>query len=298
MNGPSFTLACGTVLAAPELLLTLPAELYHASPGVSASGLKKFARSPAHYKYAPRKESDAFRLGAFFHSFTLEPELFAASHIVEPSDAPARPTKAMREAKKPSPESQARVAFWDEWDAKNEDKTVVTAAEFARLNGMLASVRDHADASRLFRSKGRAEASAFARHAETGLWLRSRFDFIPDEGPFSDAIVDVKTCEDASEHEFARDAANYRYHVQAAFYLDQAARVGVERERFIFAASEKSEPYPCNLLELHRDSEEIRKGREIYERQLRLFAECVELDSWPAYGSRVRKLTLPAWALS
>lgn len=64
-------------LVGAGLLPRIPIEVYHQHPSVSKSQLDQFARSPAHYLAsltAPRKETQAMRIGSLFHGLVLEPE--------------------------------------------------------------------------------------------------------------------------------------------------------------------------------------------------------------------------------
>jgi hypothetical protein len=40
----------------------------------------------------------------------------------------------------------------------------------------------------------------------------------------------------------------------------------------------------------------VEQGRKEYLDDLRVYAECVENESWPAYPDDVLALTLPVWA--
>lgn len=279
---------------APSLILDMPNEHYHRMPGVSCSNLKSFRKSAAHYRFGERKTSPALATGTALHTLVLEPDSFAANYVTEPSDGPRRPTKAQLNAKKPSPDSLAAMAYWGGWDEANKYKMVLTYEDARMLQGIARSIREHPQARKALQCNGRAEASAFSVHAGTGLVTRSRFDFMPDEGDFSDAYVDIKTAIDAGPWGFAKAAHTYGYHMQAPFYMDNGARVGESRERFVFIAVEKEPPYAVAVYEL--DADAVSLGRETNERLMSYFAECADFDSWPAYSQEVQPLSLPSYA--
>jgi hypothetical protein len=54
-------------------------EEYHSLPSISATGLKTFLKSPAHFKAQKGNNEDtpAFRAGRMIHSGVLEPETLA-----------------------------------------------------------------------------------------------------------------------------------------------------------------------------------------------------------------------------
>src|SRR5690606_17441448 len=58
---------------------------YHSGAGISCTGLKKIAVSPAHYKHGEFKQTAAMFTGSATHSAILEPDLFAKQYVTLPS---------------------------------------------------------------------------------------------------------------------------------------------------------------------------------------------------------------------
>ena len=65
----------------PGIYKEISNEEYHKGPGLSASGLKRLARSPDLYKNMPYKGSKAMELGTATHCAVFEPERFEAEFI-------------------------------------------------------------------------------------------------------------------------------------------------------------------------------------------------------------------------
>ena len=93
----------------------------------------------------------------------------------------------------------------------------------------------------------------------------------------ADMIVDLKTTKDASYNGFMRSVKKYKYHKQAAFYLD-----AVQATRFIIIAVEKTPPFNINVFELGDDM--IDEGRDMYNHELEVYKYCEENDYWPGAG--------------
>jgi exodeoxyribonuclease VIII len=109
-------------------------------------------------------------------------------------------------------------------------------------------------------------------------------------------IVDLKSTEDASAEGFAKSAWNFRYWVQAAWYVDGIEQATGQRpDAFVFAAFEKSAPYACAFY--FADEAMLDMGRREYRRLLRVLADCTAADRWPGYTTDVMPLGVPAWAL-
>ena len=124
-----------------------------------------------------------------------------------------------------------------------------------------------------------------------GIECRCRPDAVTERG----VIVDLKTTRDASPEEFARSIAQYRYHVQAAFYSDgYRAAFGEAPRGFVFIAVETEAPY---LVAVYVASEAMtQRGRIDYQADLDTFRWCRDHNDWPGYSGHPLTIDLPKWA--
>ena len=139
--------------------------------------------------------------------------------------------------------------------------------------------------------EGIAEKTIIWDDLATGAPCKARPDFVTQRMG-STFIVDLKTTEDASPRGFSRSAYKYRYHVQAAFYLDGYEQAhGVTPEAFIFIAVEKNPPYlvACYIY----GPEDLSLARETYRANLATYLECRNSNSWPGYPEIINPLELP-----
>jgi hypothetical protein len=267
-------------------LLSMPAGQYHAHPAVGHSGLVRIMRSPAHYReYVanPPEPTPAMLFGTAVHTAILEPENFARDYVVAP--------KFDRRTK------EGKVAA-EVWEAENAGKTPLTAEQMEAINKMVESIRAHAGAARLL-SNGLAEISGFWVDQETGIECKCRPDFMvvaEDRPEELVAIIDVKTCTDASIEGFSRAIATLGYDVQAAFYTDGIKALIGRTLPFYFIAVEKDAPY---AVACYKASDEvIEVGRAKYRAALQLLKWCRDNDQWPAYqpNGEIEEINLPRWA--
>jgi hypothetical protein len=255
-----------------EIVHNMPAEIYHATRALSKSGLDKFRRSPAHFRAwqdgeIKNESSPALEFGTAAHMAVLEPELFIAKYTSFSGDKRTKEGKAA-------------------WQAVlDSGKTPLTEDQWQCVNGVAASVHAHPAAADLINSikPGHFEVSAF--DVLEGISVKARIDGLGD-----DFIIDLKTTQDASESAFAKSVAQFRYHVQAAWYQKIT---GINR--FIFIAVEKEAPYGVACYEL--DQQAIDAGIRFIEETLPMYRECQALNSWPCYSSTTKTLSLPGWAL-
>lgn len=255
---------------------------YHALDAVGKSDLDKIARSPMHWKYAVRKEEEtaAMYIGSAVHCAVLEPERFPADYAIAlPTELCDRRTK----------EGKAQHAAFME---QHGGKTVLAFEDGALCGHIAKAVKSHPRAAALL-SAGQPEVSALWSDEEFSVRCRARFDWITPDG----LLLDLKTTLDASPRGFAKSCANFRYHVQAAWYLDgYQAATGDLPLGFVFIAVEKTPPYAIALYEL--DAEAIDLGRALARRDLSRYANAREFDTWPGYGDAIQPLALPRWALN
>ena len=266
-------------------IFTIPEDQYHAIRVVSSTLLKEMRKSPAHAraylnqpveseKSLSEEKKKSFRDGKLIERAILEPHRNKGL-VVKP--------KGMSFA----------TAEGKQWKAAQGAAEIITAEEDAMLKGIVANVHADADVSAILKAKGKTQPSLFAVDEETGLQLKARLDWLSD----GNAILDIKSTvtADPDLHGFPREVAKYRYHIQAAFYLDMCARLGVRKDCFIFLAIEKKAPYAVTPIQL--DALSINKGREEYRRLLLKYKQCKETNSWPFYSSGIQIVTVPDWAL-
>lgn len=249
----------------------------------SKSGLDQVAKSPAHYAAwcagVEEEPTAAMRFGTAFHMAVLEPARFAESYVQAPDlSAYGHPSsKAYKEAK----------VLWMQEHAGRE---LISADDLETIRAMTEALRAHPLARNLIVG-GTAEASLRWVDPATGLACKGRVDYwLPEIR----TAVDVKTTEDASPTGFAKSVANYRYHVQDAFYRRGFDSIGQPIEHFLFVAVEKKAPHAVSVC--YCDDAARKRGEQLADRDMRRLAECLRSNSWPAYGEGLNALALPAWA--
>lgn len=181
-----------------------------------------------------------------------------------------------------------------EWVSEQEAKglVVLTPARFERVQGMTEAVLAHPLASSWLALDGHPEASVFATDPETGIRLRCRFDYLPDDPR---ASIDLKSTADASPRGFKSRAHDLKYHVSRAHYLHTAALAGVPRQEMVFIAVENVAPFKVAVYQF--DREQVERG-EIEARRARLrLARCLETNTWPGYSTELEFLEAPAYAM-
>ena len=253
---------------------------YHASPEISKSGLDLVHRSPLHFwnRYLNpdriiEPPTEAMVLGSALHTRVLEPHLFADEYAVAPEGIDRR-TK----------EGKLR---WADFEQEAAGKILLKADDATRIDAMAEAVRQHRAAKFLLTMPGKAEQSYFWTDDATGEKCKCRPDWHSADGKI---IVDVKTTEDGSPGKFLRSSVlGFRYHVQAAFYMQGLP----DAEVFLFVVVEKKPPFAVAVYSL--PPKLIERGLEEAQADLHLIASCRAASMWPSYSDEIEELPLPRW---
>ena len=256
---------------------------YHAHAAVSKSHLDQVARSPLHYwaryldpnRIVP-EPTPAMAIGSAVHTHVLELDQWDARYVSAP-DGIDRRTKAGK-------------AEWEAFTTAATGRTVLPKADADLVMRMAHSVFTHPAAAMLLALPGKAETTHMWTDAATGLQCKCRPDWLTDDGRL---LVDLKTTEDAGRG-FAKSIAQWRYHVQASWYLDGIEQAtGTRPEQFLFACVEKKAPYAVAVYAA--DAEMIAAGAQTAARDLDVLATCKAANAWPGYSDQIEPISLPPW---
>jgi len=216
-------------------------------------------------------------IGSAVHTHVLELDQWDARYVTAPEGIDRR--------------TKMGKAEWEVFTTASTGRTVLTKGDADLVMRMGRAVFGHPAAAMLLGLPGKAETTHMWTDAATGLQCKCRPDWLTDDGRL---IVDLKTTENASPREFARSIAQWRYHVQAAWYLDGVEQsTGTRPEQFLFVVVEKKPPFACAVYAA--DAEMIAAGAKAAARDLEVLATCKAADAWPGYSDQIEPISLPAW---
>lgn len=237
-------------------------------PSISATGINRLVNQcPALYwetsRLNPKRVAEeprrALDVGKAAHALTLgEPEFARYFAVLPFDDLRTKEARAWR-------------------DKMEEDgKTVLRADDFATVQAMSAAMRRSPQVARAFQ-EGKAERSLIWQDAETGVYLKSRPDWLADD-PGMQLTLEYKTCRTLDPRKLAQAFFDYGYHIQAALVLDGIQAVLGVTASVAHICQEKESPYlaECRMF----TPEQINFGRQEYRRGLRIFRSC--WDAWKA----------------
>lgn len=260
---------------APGFYEDIPEAEYHADrTSLSVSGAKVLLKAPALFRWQQDHpvHKDVFDFGSAAHALVLDAGM--DSIYVTPLD-----------------EFRTKDARAEKAEAQRTGLSIITPADWLKVCDMADALSSHRLASRLL-SEGKPEVSAYALDEASGVMRRGRFDWLG-----SNILTDYKTAASSEPNTFVKAAANFGYHMQAAWYADLAADLGHPADAFAFIAQEKEAPYLVTVIELPAELVDI--GRDRNRRALERFRDCAESGLWPGYvpDDTFAQPAAPRWAL-
>ena len=242
---------------------------YHASNGVSRSGLSKIKKSPLHYweEYLdPGREREqpgkALVLGSMVHTLCLEPEKFDSEFaVLEKVDLRTTAGK------------QAKALF----EERSHGKMIAQQDWYQLAQEISKKVIDHPRFDQLMYGAN-IEQSIYWVDEDTGLLCKTRPDIWNAQ---ISVLCDLKTSADSSHEAFGYSVKNYDYHMQAAMQIDgvfKATGQNIAGKRFCFFVAQTERPHKPYLYTL--DERMIELGRTEYKNCLKILKKCQESNKW------------------
>lgn len=266
----------------PGIYAGIPFEDYTACDAVNSSKLKELARSAQHLKYtidAGSKDTPQLQLGRIIHTRVLEPDLFEQTYVIEP-----------KVDKRTTVGKEAHAAFLLE----NAGKICISQDDRTIAEGIYDNIMNHPDGRKIFELDGQNELSVITMDPVTGMRRKIRIDrHMMWDGALT--LFDIKSTRDASPAGFPNEIRKYLYHLQGAYYLDNAAVAHeITHDQFIIIAGETKPPFAVGIYKIDQPS--IDKGHSLWRKYLKQYQECVQTNVWPGYTTSIQELGLPGWA--
>jgi len=255
----------------------MEADAYHATDAISKSGLWTIhKKTPLHYRYGDRKETDAQTFGSAAHTAVLEPGLFETRFYRGPDN---RRGNAWKAAKELADQTGREALTEDDYDDALRLRDALQKNEIVR---------------RLTAGTPSIEQSAFWNDPKTGELCRVRPDIYNHD---INVMADLKSTTDARAKEWLHNSAiKHGYHMQDAFYTAGWQRAGGGSvDAFLFIVVERDAPFASCVYEFPEPVKKL--GRDLVRSSLDRFHECKKTGVWPAYDSGVVELAFPDWAM-
>jgi hypothetical protein len=215
------------------------------------------------------KITSSMRIGIAFHMRVLEPRRF-------------KEEVAVYEGRRDLRTLEYRTFLED---SNLDPRNALSPSEAEQVQHMYEALEQNEHAFHLL-TRAIPEATAYAKHHETGLWLKARPDAL-----HKDRIVDLKTT--APKHfrplGFREHAKRYGYPLQVGFYALVTRLIGFDIKAAHIVAVENE--FPFDVVPYRIDQPKLEILIAEIENALRGYAECLATGVWPGVG-RNRELDL------
>jgi len=270
-------------------------EEYLAVDALSSSDMRLLARSPWHYRNrVPMQQTRAMLNGTLVHCAMLEPAALEQRYAIVPEDAPRRPTERQWNAKKPSPESMAAMAWWRDHEAQCKGRAIVPSADYLVTQQQIAAIEAEPYLRQFF-SKGEAEVSVFWIDKATGVYCKARPDFLHWVDASTVRVGELKSTADESPDGFSGPLTSLGYHRARAHYIEGVeAATGAKVSEYLFAVV--SSAPPVLAVPYWLDEEDAAQGADECAELRERFAWCQRENQWPAYGTGPQLVGLRKYA--
>jgi len=246
--------------------------------------LKQFAVNPQLWKQAfQRSTTRSMSRGSLIDCLLLTPSLFDSMFVLRPTEFDSFRSK------------DARV-WRDHIEAQG--LTSITYDELLDAQNCVNVIRTNADARPFIGVAGDPQTALRNDDGDTA--VKALLDFLPQEGPNIDAIVDLKTIDCSPDqftmHKILSQISEFDYHISGAWYLQLFNSLAdVERRRFVMVFACQQPPFPVAVVELAKP--DIESGAAICRFALERFVTCCETDAWPSpFAGRVSVVSRRLWA--
>jgi hypothetical protein len=250
---------------------------YNEIKAVNWSLLKHYFKSPLHVKYAmehPREDTEAMSLGSLLHLAILEPHKLKDVHSYERLDWRTK---------------EGRIQRAEIEGLQAAGVMCVSRKEFESVKGMADAVFAQPSAKKIVGAVSETEKVLQAEVA--GVKCKGLADFYSEKGKF---IGDFKTTsKDPRFFGFQKEAANYHYFGQAAFYMRLCKAMGLEVDTFFWIVIESEAPHGVCI---HRLSDVTQSSCDIaIDRFLGWHLHFTTTERWRGYDDVIQTLDCPDW---
>jgi exodeoxyribonuclease VIII len=239
--------------------ITIDREFLQGRP-LSYSALKHFMVSPAHYvKYLtePREEKPEYAVGSVFEAMLFQENL----------------TKDFVQYEKPNLRSVAGKEEWEKIKDSAKGKTLVTKEQMDIATAMVARANENPEVMRYVNATTRKSRKLTWTDKKTGIPL---IGYTDGEADLFDEewIIEIKTTRSGDPDQFPRDFYNFKYHIQAAMYVEGFYKTMYKFPYYAVLTFDTSQPYNSNVFMFEGKS--IDEAKEELRSTLDAFSFCLE----------------------
>lgn len=242
-------------------------EQYIELEGINQSSLKTLDKGSKYFKYKQEdtETTKALEFGKLVDEYILTPKSFNEKYLIIEEQINKRTNKG-----------KERLIDL----AEESGKTIIIGNDADPLIGIKKSLYNHPIVSDFLRDF-EPQISLDWIDEEYNIKCKARFDGVISM-PDKIVIFDLKTAKSAEKIPFTYSMFEYKYHIQAAFYMDGLKKNLKEDKiiEYVLIPVEKKPPYLCAAYSLKFDSSVIGVGVTEYKNFLHKYKEEQKINKW------------------
>ena len=230
-----------------NIIPNLPNSEYHSKKDyISSSFVKSVAKHSVAKALQPLEPTPALIFGDAMHTYFEDKDAYSERFVVfDDTDVIADILERRPDISSPTMTKDYKVFKAEFEESLKEGQHVISLQDHNTIVEMYNSMLSNDGVQEIYKmyepSENWDEHSFFTEEEDVhGLLYRVRPDRLLVRGDEPLAIIDWKSCRDASEKSFRSDFYKYRYDLQAAFYCSV---LDIPVYNFYFVAIEKEYPY-------------------------------------------------------
>ena len=238
---------------------SMPNSEYHSHKDhISSSFVKSVAKHSVAKALQPLEPSQALMFGDAMHTYFEDQEAYNQRFkVFDDADIIAEILERRPDISAPTMTKDYKTYKKKFEDSLEEGQSVIGGEDHHRIEQMFKSATENKALQNIYGQYDHVatwDEYSFLTDEEDmyGLKYRVRPDrLLVGEGEQPLAVIDWKSCRDASAKAFRSDFWKYRYDLQAVFYCEV---LGVPADNFYFVAIEKEFPYNSAVYSLSEDT--------------------------------------------
>lgn len=235
--------------------------------------IEYYAAVRVHQTMEPREPTAAMDQGNFADLYVFQPDKFERTVLMAP------------------PEITRRHKAFSTLETANPGKTIITSPEMQVIIGIRDGIMRNTTARQIVEAEGDVQKIITWDCPETGCPLK----LMEDKTTKTGLMANMKVTDDVDPDSWARKVLNFKYHCQAALYLDGAWQAAQIDGPLVWVVVSRKPPHECAVYT--PDDAALALGVRCNCKTIQELMDRRKRNDWRGrWTDSIQTLSLPAWA--
>ena len=275
---------------------------------ISASILGEMANPLKYLTSEEKHQTDDMAYGSMVDLLWLTPELWDTYCILQPDNAPKKPTQPQINAVKKSDKAIESINWWNDFARKSLGKIVVSKEIFIKVKEAVKMLNLHPLSKHIWNVSEKQTilmGKSNKLHPNGKYYLaKAMLDLLPQEGTIeiggmsynlNEFVVDLKQCHNVTEFGMKNAIKTFQYNMKTAWYLNMLQASGeTQRDKAILIFQNSSAPFDVHVRII--DNDDINDGKDQYIERITKMNSIDPSNLTGLFDNEVKVISLPKWA--